>query len=399
MEAAKAIDAMGSLPGYKVKTGDARGAYTQSLLRGAETWVTLPENRWPKSWKGKYRRPVVRLILALYGHTDAGGFWEEHCEEKLLLVGFVRLAEEWPGVFWHEKTRSMLIVYVDDFKLAAKSEAHDAIWASIREVIDMDPETMDGRFLGCSHERFTTSAGRVSDILDSHPGYHPRPKQGGVALASKEGADPTAEIAKLYDPKRKVEVVSYNMERFAKDCVTAFCELSGYPKAKVGTAPTPFLDESKDPVVIFDDPPTTGSKGKKNKRPKSPVASKEEQAPDKGKGSGKLPTIGKLSTIACKYLMKIMYIARFARPDLLRAVGALSTMITKWDELCDRKLYRIIKYMNGTAAWRQIGFIGDGPDELELGLFSDADFAGDHAQQRAPLVSSSRCTDLTTCSH
>ena len=219
-------------------------------------------------------------------------------------IGFVRLAEEWPGVFWHEKTRSMLIVYVDDFKLAAKSEARDAIWASIWQVIDMDPETLDGRFLGCSHERFTTSAGRVSDILDIHPGYHPRPKQGGVALASKEGADPTAEIAKLYDPKRKVEVVSYNMERFAKDCVTAFCELSGYPKAKVGTAPTPFLDESKDPVVIFDGHPATGNKGKKNKRPKGPVASKEEQANDKGEGSGKSPATGKLSTIACKCLMK-----------------------------------------------------------------------------------------------
>ncbi len=86
----------------------------------------------------------------------------------------------------------------------------------------MDRETVDGSVVGCSHERFTTTAGRVSDILASHPGYHPRPKQGGVALASKEGADPTAEIAKLYDPKRKVEVVSYNMERFAKDCVTAF---------------------------------------------------------------------------------------------------------------------------------------------------------------------------------
>ena len=84
---------------------------------------------------------------------------------------------------------------------------------------------------------------------------------------------------------------------------------------------------------------------------------------------------GRLSNIACKVLMKIMYIARFARPDLLRAVGALSTMITKWDCLCDRKLLRIIKYINGSAGWRQIGFIGDGPEELELGLFSDADFA------------------------
>ncbi len=37
MEAAKALDAMGSLRGYVAKTGDARGAYTQSLLNGVET--------------------------------------------------------------------------------------------------------------------------------------------------------------------------------------------------------------------------------------------------------------------------------------------------------------------------------------------------------------------------
>ena len=59
-EAAKALDAMGSLPGYRVKTGDARGAYTQALLLGTETWVTLPENRWPKHWKGQFHRPVVK---------------------------------------------------------------------------------------------------------------------------------------------------------------------------------------------------------------------------------------------------------------------------------------------------------------------------------------------------
>ena len=58
-------------------------------------------------------------------------------------------------------------------------------------------------------------------------------------------------------------------------------------------------------------------------------------------------------------------------------------MITKWTPLCDRKLFRIIKYMNGSVCWRQIGFIGDTADELELGLFSDADFAGDKATLRS----------------
>ena len=51
VDAARALGAMGSLPGYVVKTGDARGANTQSLLRGVETWVTLPERRWPNHWK------------------------------------------------------------------------------------------------------------------------------------------------------------------------------------------------------------------------------------------------------------------------------------------------------------------------------------------------------------
>ena len=40
IESVKALDAMGSLPGYRVKTGDARGAYTHSLVRGAEPWIT-----------------------------------------------------------------------------------------------------------------------------------------------------------------------------------------------------------------------------------------------------------------------------------------------------------------------------------------------------------------------
>ena len=80
-----------------------------------------------------------------------------------------------------------------------------------------------------------------------------------------------------------------------------------------------------------------------------------------------------------------MYIALFARQDLLRAVGALTTMITRWDELCDRKLFRIIKYINGAVEWQQVGFVGDTTEHLQLGLFSDADFAGDRADMNKPI--------------
>jgi hypothetical protein len=93
----------------------------------------------------------VPLSTALYGHTDAGGFWEEHCETQVLSIGYKRISEEWPGVYWHAEAKALLIVYVDDFKLAAKAGDHDRLWATIRGVIDMDAESLDGRFLGCSH--------------------------------------------------------------------------------------------------------------------------------------------------------------------------------------------------------------------------------------------------------
>ncbi len=40
------------------------------------------------------------------------------------------------------------------------------------------------------------------------------------------------------------------MERFAWECVTVFYDLTGYDIKKVGTAPTPFIDESQDALVI-----------------------------------------------------------------------------------------------------------------------------------------------------
>ena len=144
----------------------------------------------------------MKLALALYGHTDAGGFGKPSAKKTCVHFGFERLAEEWPGVFWHKKTRSMLIVYVDDFKLAARHGEHDALWKSIRQVIDMDPETLDGRFLGCSHERFTTSARRVHDLLDNHPACHPRQKQ-GVRPRRKTGPPRPPQLLGYTTPTRR----------------------------------------------------------------------------------------------------------------------------------------------------------------------------------------------------
>ena len=140
MQAARALDCLGCTPDYTVKTGDARGAYTQSYLKGhVKTWVSLPSNRWPASWKGM-KNPVCPLVLALYGHPDAGGYWEQHCDERICSLGFEKIAWEWPGVYWHPVKQALLVIYVDDFKLAAKHKDQDELWKGIKSVIDMDDE-------------------------------------------------------------------------------------------------------------------------------------------------------------------------------------------------------------------------------------------------------------------
>ena len=64
------------------------------------------------------------------------------------------------------------------------------------------------------------------------------------------------------------------------------------------------------------------------------------------------------------------------RYDLLRATCALASKVTKWDKLCDRKLHKLICYINSTLDVRLIGKVGDCIGDIKVSLFSDADFAG-----------------------
>ena len=78
----KSADAWGSLPGHSIQQADAESAYTQAPFSGmTDTYVRLPENRWPSWWKEKFpnlKNPVCRLRRALYGHPEAGAYWEQH---------------------------------------------------------------------------------------------------------------------------------------------------------------------------------------------------------------------------------------------------------------------------------------------------------------------------------
>ena len=84
---------------------------------------------------------------------------------------------------------------------------------------------------------------------------------------------------------------------------------------------------------------------------------------------------GALQAHAASVLMKVLYAARLARFDLLKAIAALASKIDKWDCACDKRLHRLMCYVNSSLSHRLKGYIGDDIKELKLGLYTDADFA------------------------
>ena len=92
---------------------------------------------------------------------------------------------------------------------------------------------------------------------------------------------------------------------------------------------------------------------------------------------------GRLAPVAARILMKILYGARTARLDLLRAVSHLACYFTRWTSECDRKLHRLVCYINSTLHVRMAGWVGDRLEQLQPHMFADADFAGCVTTQRS----------------
>jgi len=129
MQSGKAADCYGCFEGHCTEQADAEQAYVQAELKGTETWVALPPEAWPDSWysrdhQPRYHRPVVRLLRALYGHPDAGAFWEEHCDTAVRGVGFDPIPN-WPSCYFNKTLKLFLVVYVDDFKMSGPRKKHE----------------------------------------------------------------------------------------------------------------------------------------------------------------------------------------------------------------------------------------------------------------------------------
>ena len=318
-EASRWADFYGCLPGHAVKLADAIQAYIQAKLKGPLCWVELPTDAWPPEiqyWK--FRRPVVRLDKALYGHPDSGTMWEQHCDKRVQEIGFKPIGEEWPSMYFHDELKLLLVIYVDDLKLAGPSENLAKGWEMLRTVLRIEPETDLGLYLGC--------------VLS----------QGETQLHNG----------------KKVKTITYNMEGLLKLSVEKYLDIIG-KDTKLKKVSTPSLPEE-----TKSSPYRAPSDGKRKVEcpwcahsfdPEMHVLPETGNSRP-GQDSESLSR-GNLAPHAASVLMKLLYAARIARFDLLRSINALARNVTKWTKDDDARLHHLMCYVNSTLSLKMIGWV------------------------------------------
>ena len=86
---------------------------------------------------------------------------------------------------------------------------------------------------------------------------------------------------------------------------------------------------------------------------------------------------GELSPVAAKIVLKGLFVARFARMDILWSICILARMVTKWTVGGDKRLHRLISYLYHHKHKIQQCWLGDYPEHCQLLCYVDASFAGD----------------------
>ena len=93
-------------------------------------------------------------------------------------------------------------------------------------------------------------------------------------------------------------------------------------------------------------------------------------------------------------ILKCLYLTRIGRLDILWSVNKLARSVTKWTRACDRRLARLISYIQHTNDNRQHCRVGNTAQHCRLGLFQDFDFAGDFEDSKSTCGESYVCSEV-----
>ena len=231
--------------------------------------------------------------------------------------------------------------------------------------LDLDPPTPlhQGVYLGCSQSPIEVPKELLSEkeafwnVLTGQPppvaeAPQPQLKEKVETNVSKHKGHETNVSKAKPTPKKngklskmaavavepKIRSWEYYMGH-AQQCVDRYLELSGLTLSSLKEVSTPCIDDHL-------------------------ISPEDEQ------------TKGLLSEQSARIVLKVLYLARIKRLDVLYSVNILAREVQRWTVACDKRLHRLISYIHHTKDWSQCCFVGDKFQDCILVLFADAGFAG-----------------------
>ena len=197
-----------------------------------DIWIRLPKHKWPKSWSS-LEDLVVLLERNLYGHLSAGLLWARQFEKLLLKHGWEEVPK-WECLFVNREKGLFLSVYVDDIKLAGKTENKEPTWKFLMKDVDLGEPTpfLDHVYLGCTQIECHISNDVVANYRDM---FESRISAGGKEkLPTRASVKPDVETISSW---------SYHMEGHAKKRAERYFELSNKTTWQLYTVATPCMDD------------------------------------------------------------------------------------------------------------------------------------------------------------
>ena len=178
-------------------------------------WIRLPKHKWPKS-RPSVEEPVVLLGKNLYGHPLAGLLWERQIWESSIGTGWEKVFN-WERLFVNRARRLCLSVYVDDIKLAGKTENVEPTWKILMKDVDLGEPTsfLDHVHWGCTRRECQISKDIVANYSDMF--------ESTISAGAKEKL-PTRVSGKL--DAETISSWSHDMEGHAKKWVKRYCEFA-----------------------------------------------------------------------------------------------------------------------------------------------------------------------------
>ena len=96
---------------------------------------------------------------------------------------------------------------------------------------------------------------------------------------------------------------------------------------------------------------------------------------------------GKVKANASKIVLKCLFGARINRADLYWTVNTLARNVTKWTIADDKRLHKLMCYIEHTKDWVLKAHIGDYPEHIRIIEFVHASFAGDLTDSKSTSAS------------